>query len=222
MSSKDDTAKKAAAKKKLDAAWSEVAHEQNAESENLRRAQSNQPAGSAFQRRSPKTASRRHNKSQAAGPGNGGGGAVGGDSATANAAAARPQINAPHKAATGSVPREVLVERKRREFAQGAQSLSELLLDRGLDLAAASFQGELVQSMEQDLPLAAFDDQEYERHTDPDQWLALGRAISGAQQGVPAQAASQHARAYQTCLVLSYSAESAEYGVQWTGKVRGA
>ena len=170
---------------KLDNIYAEVVEEQQTGVQ--------RPQGSIFS--GDKKSSRRHRrKQQAAGK-------------QRNDRAVQPKINAPFQAAEGSAPREVLLERKRREFKN--VNLLDLLKERQVDLVAGTFEGKPVSN---DLPLETFDNTEFERFSNLADWLSLD---SSSSQPVPAKAFNRENASFEPVQVLEYDDTSGKFTVEW-------
>lgn len=72
-----------------------------------------------------------------------------------------PKVMAPFETAHGSIPRKVLIERRKRQYQ--AQDLSDLLQQEGVDL----------KRQRSPLPLEPFDNEDYETRL-PHQWVPGG------------------------------------------------
>ncbi len=115
-----------------------------------------------------------------------------------HATAIEPKVIAPHNPKQGQAPRRIEVERKKRLFA--AQDIEVLLKEGGIDYNPPCEHPEVSPT---ELPLFAFDDHEYEVHSE-EQWISLG--FDGYNfKGLPAKALDLHDKKWKCCKVLGYS-----------------
>jgi hypothetical protein len=180
---------------KLDNIYAEVVEEQRQQQRPVA------PPSSTFT--STKTASRRHQRQQ---------NSAAAAAAAGSTAGAQPLVKAPFKPSPGDAPREVLAARKRRTFE--AANLSDLLRERGLNLQARTLDGAPVSD---ELPLTAFDDQEFEAVAGPGQWLE-----GAAGGGVSARALRAERGAFEPCRVSTFDAASGVFSVAWDASGAGA
>jgi len=106
-----------------------------------------------------------------------------------------PKVHVPFKQELGALPRRVVVERQRRIYSE--QDLDMLLMSHGIDLSLAE--------PENALPVASFDDTEYDpRHVS--EWASLvGETLLGRY----LHRAEVHASGcWRRCMVLEYDSET--------------
>ena len=128
--------------------------------------------------------------------------------------ASEPKVLASRDAGPGQPPRRLLVERRKRLFAQ--QDIEMLLVERGVDLNSDEHKlGDA-----SGLALGLFDDLSYDTHSDPSDWLALGvDPETGAFHGLPAKALRARSLGgtaiWTPCVVLGFDADDQRWQVRW-------
>lgn len=121
-----------------------------------------------------------------------------------------PKVSLPYETEAGQVPREIEIERKRRQYT--AMDIDELLKELDIDTSLPEDPYELYSK----LPLEIFDNSEYDCRGSPEEWLDLGR-VDGEVKGVPAKALikeSSGAGQWMSCLVKSFDSDTDQYTVE--------
>ena len=90
-----------------------------------------------------------------------------------------PKLQVPFLTEPGQPPRQVVLERERRFYLE--QNLEELILAEGIDFSAVGDPSAERYPSTMELPLALFDDTEFDCRT-PEEWVGLGKAED---RGVP-------------------------------------
>ena len=131
--------------------------------------------------------------------------------------ATEPKVLASRDTGAGQPPRRLLVERRKRLFAQ--QDMESLLLERDVDLNSAEHK----EGNASGLVLGLFDDLSFDTHANPSNWLARGvDPETGAFCGLPATAlrarSAGGALAWTPCVVVGFDAAAQEWQLTWAGE----
>jgi dynein axonemal heavy chain len=135
-----------------------------------------------------------------------------------------PKIMAAFQSKPGQVPRRILIERKKRLFAE--QNINELLQNHGIDYSKYPIMCDHETQAASYLPLELFDNFDFDPRT-PTEWIELGKAANNGICSIPAKAlrtigdAKRATGEFTSASVLDYDTKTGQYQVKWTdtGKI---